>query len=84
MSQIVNAIAQTVGKDVFVIHSEDNAAKLIIRLRVVAEKEDEELLGDEDMFLKRIEGTLLDQVELGGITGIQRVFISEGKRVVKC
>ncbi len=82
MSQIVNAIAQTVGKDVFVIHSEDNAEKLIIRIRVVAEKEDEELLGDEDMFLKRIEGTLLDQVELGGITGIQRVFISEGKRIV--
>lgn len=82
MSQIVNAIAQTVGKDVFVIHSEDNAAKLIIRIRVVAEKEDEELLGDEDMFLKRIEGTLLDQVELGGITGIVRVFISEGKKVV--
>ncbi|WVO13428.1 hypothetical protein L204_101043 [Cryptococcus depauperatus] len=82
MSQIVDAIANTVGKDVFVIHSEDNAPKLIIRIRVVAEKEDEELLGDEDMFLKRIEGTLLDQVELGGITGIQRVFISEGKKVV--
>lgn len=82
MAEIVNAIANTVGKDVFVIHSEDNAPKLIIRLRVVAEKEDEELLGDEDMFLKRIEGTLLDQVELGGITGIQRVFISEGKQVV--
>lgn len=82
MSQIVNAIAQTVGKDVFVIHSEDNAPKLIIRIRVVAEKEDEELLGDEDMFLKRIENTLLDQVELGGINGIQRVFITEGKQVV--
>ncbi|OCF37907.1 DNA-directed RNA polymerase II subunit RPB1 [Kwoniella heveanensis BCC8398] len=82
MAEIVNAIAETVGKDVFVIHSEDNAPKLIIRLRVVAEKEDEELLGDEDMFLKRIEGTLLDQVELGGIKGIQRVFISEGKQVV--
>lgn len=82
MSQIVDAIAETVGKDVFVIHSEDNAPKLVIRIRVVAEKEDEELLGDEDMFLKRIEGTLLDQVELGGITGITRVFISEGKQVV--
>ncbi|KAK8854811.1 hypothetical protein IAR55_003550 [Kwoniella newhampshirensis] len=83
MSEIVNAIAATVGKDVFVIHSEDNAPKLIIRVRTVAEeKEEEGLLGDEDMFLKRIEGTLLDQVELGGITGIQRVFISEGKKVV--
>ena len=82
MAQIVNAIANTVGKDVFVIHSEDNAEKLIIRIRVVAEKEDEEILGDEDMFLKRIEGTLLDQVELGGIKGIQRVFITEGKTVL--
>jgi DNA-directed RNA polymerase II subunit RPB1 len=82
MAEIVNAIANTVGKDVFVIHSEDNAAKLIIRIRVVAEKEDEEILGDEDMFLKRIEGTLLDQVELGGIKGIQRVFITEGKTVL--
>ena len=82
MAQIVEAIVQTVGKDVFVIHSEDNAEKLIIRLRIVAEKEDEELMGDEDMFLRRIEATLLDQVELGGIKGIQRVFISEEKRVV--
>ncbi|KAK4688584.1 DNA-directed RNA polymerase II subunit RPB1, partial [Tremellales sp. Uapishka_1] len=82
MAEIVNDIANTVGKDVFVIHSEDNAEKLIIRVRVVAEKEDEELIGDEDMFLKRIEGTLLDQVELGGIPRIQRVFISEGKKVV--
>lgn len=82
MAEIVNAIANTVGKDVFVIHSEDNAEKLIIRIRVVAEKEDEEILGDEDMFLKRIEGTLLDQVELGGIKGIQRVFITEGKTVL--
>jgi DNA-directed RNA polymerase II subunit RPB1 len=80
MSEIVSAIVQTVGNDVFVIHSEDNANKLIIRIRIVAaEKEDEELLGDEDMFLKRIEGTLLDQVELGGIPGITRVFISENK-----
>jgi len=82
MSQIVNAIVDTVGKDVFVIHSEDNAPKLIVRLRVISEKEDEELAGDEDMFLKRIEGTILDQVVLGGIPGIQRVFISEGKQVV--
>mgnify|MGYP002718862558 CR=1 FL=1 len=82
MSQIVNAIADTVGKDVFVIHSEDNAPKLIIRIRVISEKEDEELMGDEDMFLKRIEGTLLDQVVLGGIPNISRVFISEGKQVV--
>ncbi|RSH86485.1 DNA-directed RNA polymerase II subunit rpb1 [Apiotrichum porosum] len=80
MSDIVAAIVNTVGKDVFVIHSEDNAEKLIIRIRIVAaEKEEEDLLGDEDMFLKRIEGTLLDQVELGGVPNITRVFISEGK-----
>ncbi|KAL1406297.1 DNA-directed RNA polymerase II core subunit rpo21 [Vanrija albida] len=83
MADIVAAIVNTVGKDVFVIHSEDNAEKLIIRIRVVAsEKEEEDLLGDEDMFLKRIEGTLLDQVELGGIPRITRVFISEGKKNV--
>ncbi|KAL7422808.1 DNA-directed RNA polymerase II core subunit rpo21 [Cryptotrichosporon argae] len=83
MAQIVNAIVDTVGKDVFVIHSEDNASKLIIRIRIVAaEKEEEDVLGDEDMFLKRIEGTLLDQVELGGVQRITRVFISEGKQVV--
>lgn len=83
MSDIVAAIVDTVGKDVFVIHSEDNSDKLIIRIRIVAaEKEEEDLLGDEDMFLKRIEGTLLDQVELGGIPGIKRVFITEGKRPV--
>jgi DNA-directed RNA polymerase II subunit RPB1 len=79
MSQIVNAIAFTAGAGVFVIHSEDNAPKLIIRIRTVNEKEDEEeLLGDQDMFLKRLEGILLDNVVLSGIKGIERVFISEG------
>ncbi|EKD04138.1 DNA-directed RNA polymerase ii largest subunit [Trichosporon asahii var. asahii CBS 8904] len=84
MADIVSAIVSTVGKDMFVIHSEDNADKLIIRIRVVAEEkmDGEELLGDEDMFLKRIELTLLDGVELGGIPGITRVFISEGKQTV--
>lgn len=82
MAEIVNAIVERVGKDVFIIHSEDNAPKLVIRMRIIAEKEDEELMGDEDMFLKRIEGTILDGVVLGGIKGITRVFISEGKQVV--
>lgn len=83
MSDIVTAIVNTVGKDVFVLNSDDNSDQLVIRIRIVAaEKEEEDLLGDEDMFLKRIEGTLLDQVELGGIPGISRVFISEGKRSV--
>lgn len=81
MSQIVNAIATTAGKDVFIIHSEDNAPKLIIRIRVVNTEEDEEMLGDEDMFLKRIEGTLLDAVVLSGIKGIERVFISDGNQM---
>lgn len=81
MADIAGAIVQTVGEDVFVIHSEDNADKLIIRIRTIAEeKVDEDLLGDEDMFLKRVEETLLDKVELGGIPGIQRTYISEGKR----
>ncbi len=31
-------------------------------------------MGDEDMFLKRVENTLLDLVILGGIVGIERVF----------
>jgi DNA-directed RNA polymerase II subunit RPB1 len=84
MSDIVSAIVDTVGNDVFVIHSEDNASKLVIRIRIVsAEKEDEELLGDEDMFLKRIEGTLLDQVELGGVQRITRVFISDTEKFNK-
>ena len=82
MSQVVDAIVLHMGTDVFVIHSEDNAEKLVIRLRMVAEKEEEEGNNEENDFLRRIEGIMLDKVELGGITGIQRVFISEGKTVV--
>ncbi|BEI98573.1 hypothetical protein CcaverHIS631_0308720 [Cutaneotrichosporon cavernicola] len=81
MEGIVSSIMDTVGSDVFVLHSDDNNEKLVIRIRIVNNnKEEDDLLGDEDMFLKRIEGTLLDQVELGGIPGIRRVFLSKGKK----
>jgi DNA-directed RNA polymerase II subunit RPB1 len=84
MSFVANEIVSSFGRDVFVIHSEDNAEKLVIRVRTLAsqDKGEEEILGDEDMFLKRLEGLMLDTIELGGVKGIQRVFISAGKRTV--
>jgi len=70
--------------DLFVIYSEDNAEQLIIRCRPLrAENEDED--GDEveeDVFLKQLETAMLDNITLGGITGIRRVFMVEKPQAV--
>ena len=66
-------------------HSDDNASNLLILCRIVKdEKEEEDGAGPanragEDVFLKRIESNILNEITLCGITGINRVFISEAK-----
>jgi DNA-directed RNA polymerase II subunit RPB1 len=63
-------------------HSDDNAENLIILVRIVAEDKDDmdiENRIEEDIFLRRIEHNILNDIVLCGIKGISRVFISEAK-----
>ncbi|KAI0757559.1 beta and beta-prime subunits of DNA dependent RNA-polymerase [Daedaleopsis nitida] len=85
MTYVANRIAQSFKTDLFVIWSEDNSEKLVIRCRVLggADK-DEEDLGqvEEDIFLRQLENTMLNSVDLRGVPGIQRVFLLQHDMIV--
>lgn len=82
MSQVAEKISQSFGEDLFVMWSEDNADKLIIRCRVVRDpksvEDDDDV--EEDQMVKAIEAHMLESITLRGIPGIQRVFMMEHKR----
>ncbi|KAL5495827.1 RPO21_1 [Sanghuangporus weigelae] len=85
MNYVAGRIAESFKTDLFVIWSEDNAEKLIIRCRVLggADKDEEEGdTVDEDIFLRQLEHTMLDSVSLRGVPGIQRVFLLAHDQIV--
>jgi DNA-directed RNA polymerase II subunit RPB1 len=85
MPYVAGRIAESFKTDLFVIWSEDNSEKLVIRCRVLggADK-DEDGMGtvEEDVFLRQLENTMLDSVSLRGVKGIERVFLQEHDKVV--
>jgi DNA-directed RNA polymerase II subunit RPB1 len=84
METISARIMQEFEGDLKCWHSDDNARNLVILARIINEdksmEEDDRL--EEDMFLKRIEQNILNDITLCGIKGIQRAFISEEKRTL--
>ncbi|KAI0791691.1 beta and beta-prime subunits of DNA dependent RNA-polymerase [Abortiporus biennis] len=85
MSYVAGRIAESFKTDLFVIWSEDNSEKLIIRCRVLggADK-DEDGMGavEEDIFLRQLENTMLNSVDLRGVPGIMRVFLMEYDKII--
>lgn len=84
MSYVASKISDCFGQDVFVIWSEDNAEKLVLRCRVVGGSEkDEDGLGnvEEDVFLRQLETTMLNSVNLRGVKDIRRVFLMKRKKI---
>ncbi|KAJ4477824.1 beta and beta-prime subunits of DNA dependent RNA-polymerase [Lentinula edodes] len=79
MAYVASRIAESFKTDLFVIWSEDNAEKLVIRCRVLggADKDEDgtETL-EEDIFLRQLENTMLNSVSLRGVQGINRVFLT--------
>ncbi|KZT68820.1 DNA-directed RNA polymerase II, subunit 1 [Daedalea quercina L-15889] len=85
MSYVAGRIAESFKTDLFVIWSEDNSEKLIIRCRVLggADKDEDDMeTVEEDIFLRQLENTMLNSIKLRGVPGIQRVFLLEHDRVV--
>ncbi|KAJ3898079.1 RNA polymerase Rpb1, domain 7-domain-containing protein [Lentinula edodes] len=70
MAYVASRIAESFKSDLFVIWSEDNAEKLVIRCRVLggADKDEDgtETL-EEDIFLRQLENTMLNSVSLRGV-----------------
>ncbi|KAJ2977437.1 hypothetical protein NUW54_g11420 [Trametes sanguinea] len=84
MHYVASRIAESFKTDLFVIWSEDNAEKLVIRCRVLGGVDkDEEDLGqvEEDIFLRQLENTMLNSVSLRGVPGIQRVFLLKHDKI---
>ncbi|KAF5376975.1 hypothetical protein D9615_007212 [Tricholomella constricta] len=85
MHYVASRIAESFKTDLFVIWSEDNSEKLIIRCRVLggADKEDDGMGAiEEDIFLRQLENTMLNSVSLRGVKGVKRVFLMEQDKVV--
>ncbi|KAG1741771.1 DNA-directed RNA polymerase II, subunit 1 [Suillus paluster] len=84
MAYVAGRIAESFKTDLFVIWSEDNSEKLIIRCRVLGggDKDDDGLgTVEEDIFLRQLENTMLNSVSLRGVPGIQRVFLQQHDKV---
>jgi DNA-directed RNA polymerase II subunit RPB1 len=82
MAEVGEKIKETFRDDLFVIWSEDNAEKLIIRCRVIRDPKslDEESEAEEDQMLKRIESNMLEAITLRGVPDITRVVMMKYDR----
>jgi DNA-directed RNA polymerase II subunit RPB1 len=82
MHYVAGQIAESFKTDLFVIWSEDNLEKLIIRCRVLGSPDKvEDLSMEEDIFLRSLENTMLNSVSLRGVKGVKRVFLSEQDKI---
>ncbi len=71
MADISSKIFEEWGNDLHVIFVDDNADKLILRIRMVSDGKMDEM--DQDVFLKRIETHMLTEMTLLGIPQIRKV-----------
>ena len=84
MHYVAGRIQESFKTDLFVIWSEDNSEKLIIRCRVYGtpDKEDDGMGAiEEDIFLRQLENTMLNSISPRGVKGINRVFLTEQDKV---
>ena len=87
MRDVAEEINKDFKDDLNVIFSDDNAEKLVLRLRVVNDDvplKETEVMSDQedDNFLKKIEANLLTMLKLRGIKNINKVFIRETERTL--
>ncbi|KAG8834185.1 DNA-directed RNA polymerase II subunit rpb1 [Serendipita sp. 400] len=84
MAYVASKIAEKFTSDLFLIWSEDNSEKLIIRCRIVHTPEKMEAMSEfsDDLFLRQLEVTLLNTVDLRGVPGIERVFLVKKDKVI--
>ncbi|CAH9094797.1 unnamed protein product [Cuscuta epithymum] len=83
MADIAERINLEFDDDVTCIFNDDNAEKLILRIRIMNDEASKGELDDEsaedDVFLKKIESNMLTEMALRGIPDINKVFIKSTK-----
>ncbi|ORZ21914.1 hypothetical protein BCR41DRAFT_303222, partial [Lobosporangium transversale] len=83
MADVSNKISEDFQRDLMCICSDDNAERLIIRCRIINEEaadKQPDVQDEEDVFLKKIENSLLSSISLRGIKNIARVYMVEKKK----
>ncbi|KAJ6774697.1 DNA-DIRECTED RNA polymerase SUBUNIT [Salix purpurea] len=83
MADIAEKINREFDDDLTCIFNDDNAEKLILRIRIMNDEAPKGELNDEsaedDVFLKKIESNMLTEMALRGIPDINKVFIKNAK-----
>ena len=94
MSEFVDLILREYGDEgrdwLHVIVSDDNADKLVIRIRILNEHapnpddmaDDIGIGQDDDVFLRRLEKNILGKLKLRGIEDVKKVFLRKGKKKI--
>jgi hypothetical protein len=83
MAELVNTVHAEFDMDISCIVTDDNAEKLVMRLRVIKEAKDNNadeaaaVLDDQEGFLRKIENTLLSVMKLRGVERIRKVYMRE-------
>ncbi|KAK3014995.1 hypothetical protein RJ639_007248 [Escallonia herrerae] len=79
IGDIAEKIKLVFNDDLKCIYSDDNAPNLILRIRIMNDEAPNRASKDEsaedDVFLKKIESSILTELALQGIPGINKVFI---------
>ena len=86
MADVADRINREFHNDLVCIFTDDNAEKLILRIRIVNDEAGGKGEGgdgspEDDVFLKRIESSMLTQLKLRGVTDIRKVFIRSANKV---
>lgn len=87
MSEIASQIESEYGQDIGCIFTDDNADRLILRIRIMNDEEEKLQQGaedaqvgqEDDVFLKRVEQNMLNQMKLRGVDGVKKVYMREGR-----
>ncbi|KDD73201.1 domain 7 of RNA polymerase Rpb1, partial [Helicosporidium sp. ATCC 50920] len=91
LSEVAEKINAGFEDELHCLFNDDNAETLVLRVRVLSEdasgaKADGAQAApaaeEDDVFLKKIESSMLAQVRLQGVPGIRKVFLREAKRTV--
>jgi DNA-directed RNA polymerase II subunit RPB1 len=83
MPDVAERVNSEFEDDLTCIFNNDNAKKLILRIRIMDDPSQKgvEDDGDEDVFVRQIESNMLTQLQLKGIHHIKKVFIRETDKV---
>ncbi|KAL0754238.1 hypothetical protein Bca101_091906 [Brassica carinata] len=84
MADIAEKINLEFDDDLTCIFNDDNAEKLILRIRIMndegAKGEAQDESAEDDVFLKKIESNMLTEMALRGIPDINKVFIKQVRK----